>query len=179
MLFRSLVAPPAEAKADKPQVKTPAPAAPVTVAPPIASAPDVPPTASFRLTTTPPGVDAIFDTDEATRCTSPCSVDLPLGRHTVAIKHAGYRDTERIFTLPDEPGLIVNLDAATGTLSLITNPARLTVLIDGQEQTQKTPASFTLPAGTHKVQVIRGAEKQDFSVDIRDGGMTQKTVIWN
>ena len=171
-----------------PDIKTdsvPAPAAPkpapVNTTPPvqIPTEPAAPPSASFHLTTNPPGVDALFDSDEATRCTSPCSIELPLGRHTVELQHAGFRGTQRIFTLPDEPGLIVNLETAQGTLSLVTNPAKLTVTIDGQEQTQKTPASFTLPAGTHKVQVVRGAEKQEFTVDIHDGGMTLKTVIWN
>ena len=73
----------------------------------------------------------------------------------------------------------MNLEGATGTLSVVTNPARLTIFIDGQEQSQKTPASFSLSAGTHHVQVVRGSEKQDFDVDIHDGGVTQKNVIWN
>ena len=161
---------------DKPATPTPTPPAPVAAEPkpaPPAS------TATFRLTTNPAGAAAIFDGDPALQCTAPCSLDLPLGRHTVSLQATCHRDVERIFTLPDEPGLIVNLDAAMGTLSLVTNPARLTVLIDGQEQTQKTPASFTLPAGPHQIQVIRGGEKQDFNVDIRDGVTTQKQILWN
>ncbi len=138
-----------------------------------------PATASFRLTTNPAGADATFDGDPASRCTTPCTMVMALGRHTVVAQFDGYRDVERIFTLPDEPGLIVNLEVATGTLSVVTNPARLAVLIDGQEQTQKTPASFTLSVGSHKVEVIRGAEKQEFSVDIRDGVLTQKRITWN
>jgi len=168
----------------RPEVKpatTPAqnPAPPIAAVSPVAPAPAAAPTAKFRLTTTPAGAEATFDYDVATRCTTPCTMELPLSRHTVSIEHAGYRNSERIFTLPDEPGLIVNLEGATGTLSVVTNPARLTIFIDGQEQSQKTPASFSLSAGTHHVQVVRGSEKQDFDVDIHDGGVTQKNVIWN
>ena len=74
--------------------------------------------------------------------------------------------------------LIVSLEAASGTLALVTNPAGLTVVIDGQEQTRKTPANFTLPVGEHRVEVNRGGEKQGFAVDIRDGVISQKSIDW-
>ena len=101
-----------------------------------------------------------------------------MGRHTLAIRHPGYRETQRVFTLPSEPGLIVSLEPASGTLALMTNPAGLTVLIDGKEQTRKTPANFPLPVGEHRIQVNRGNEKQEFSVDIRDGVISQKSIEW-
>ena len=72
----------------------------------------------------------------------------------------------------------MNLETTAGTLSLVTNPPGLSVLIDGQEQSRKTPANFTLSVGDHKVQVNRGNDKQEFVVQIRDGVVSQKSVDW-
>ena len=65
-----------------------------------------------------------------------------------------------------------------GSLSLITNPPGLTVLVDGKEQAQKTPANLTLTVGPHHVQVMKGDEKQEFTVDIRDGLLSSKFIEW-
>ena len=152
--------------------------APVPQTTAAAPTPAGPTDASFSLTTQPAGAEAEFDGDAAHACITPCTLRLAMGRHTLRIKHAGYREAQRVFSLPGEPGLIVNLDGATGTLSLVTNPANLTVFIDGQEQARKTPSNFVLPAGEHRVQVIRGGEKQEFTVAIRDGGVSQKNIDW-
>ena len=112
------------------------------------------------------------------RCTTPCKLNLPLGRHALTVTRTGYREAQRVFSLPNDPGLIVNLEATSGTLSLVTNPAGLTVIIDGQEQARKTPANFSLPVGEHRVQVLRGAEKQEFTAQIRDNVVSQKSIDW-
>jgi serine/threonine-protein kinase len=133
---------------------------------------------AFRLTTLPAGSEAAFDSDTAHPCVTPCTLNLKMGRHTLTVKHAGYREARRVFSLPDDPGLIVNLEGATGTLSLVTNPPGLTVFIDGQEQARRTPANFVLPVAEHRVQVIRGNEKQEFTIEIRDGVLSQKNIDW-
>ncbi len=101
-----------------------------------------------------------------------------MGRHTLVVASKGYREAQRVFNLPSEPGLIMALDPAMGTLSLVTKPAGLTVIIDGQEQTRKTPADFSLSVGDHHVQVLRGAEKQEFTAIIRDNVVSQKSIEW-
>jgi serine/threonine protein kinase len=155
----------------------PAPAVAARI-PPQPKTPPSPTEAAFELTTNPAGAEAVFDSKPELRCTTPCSLNLAMGRHTLAIKHQGYREAQRVFSLPNEPGLIVSLEATLGTLSLTTSPAGLTVFIDGQEQARKTPANFPLSVGEHRVQVNRGNEKQDFSVDIRDGVVSQKSIDW-
>jgi serine/threonine protein kinase len=163
----------------------PAPAQPVaepalspaiTPAPP--KTPPGPTEVSFELTTMPAGAEAVFDGNPELHCTTPCILNLPLGRHTLAVASKGYREAQRVFTLPSEPGLIVNLEATMGTLSLVTKPAGLAVIIDGQEQARKTPADFSLPVGEHHVQVLRGAEKQEFTAQIRDNVVSQKSIEW-
>ena len=155
----------------------PAPA-PVAAEPVPPKTPPGPTEASFQLTTAPAGAEATFDGNAELKCTTPCSLNLAMGRHTLLLKNAGFRETQRVFTLPNDPGLIVNLEATAGMLSLVTNPAGLTVIIDGQEQTRKTPANFSLPVGEHRVQVVRGAEKQEFTAQIRDNVVSQKNIDW-
>ena len=158
-----------------------APAQPVSERAPSAVTPSPPPASSeaaFELTTTPAGAQAIFDGSPDLRCTTPCALNLSLGRHALTVTSPGYRDAQRVFSLPNDPGLIMNLEATSGTLSLATNPAGLTVIIDGQEQAQKTPANFSLPVGEHRVQVLRGSEKQEFTLQIRDNVVSQKSIDW-
>ena len=131
----------------------------------------------FQLTTSPPGATAVFDSS-GVECITPCNLSLPAGRHTFLLRHAGYRDAQKIINTPDDTGLIVDLVAMTGTLNLITNPAGLTVVVDGREHAQKTPVSLILPVGPHKVQVVKGNERQDIQVDLSDGQFVSKTISW-
>ncbi|MDP8988782.1 MAG: protein kinase [Acidobacteriota bacterium] len=166
-----------EPAAAQPVVQRPA-AAPVAAKPAAPKTPPGPAEASFELTTAPAGAEAVFDGNAELKCTTPCKLNLGMGRHTLLVKNAGYREAQRVFTLPSDPGLIVNLEETAGTLSLVTNPAGLTVIIDGQEQTRKTPANFSLAVGEHRVQVLRGAERQEFTAQIRDNVVSQKNIDW-
>jgi len=74
--------------------------------------------------------------------------------------------------------MLVDLAQMIGTLSLITNPPGLTVTIDGLEQAQKTPLSVRLPAGPHKVEAVRGNDRQQITVDITDGSITARSLTW-
>jgi hypothetical protein len=103
---------------------------------------------------------------------------LPNGRHTFVLRHAGFRDTQKIITIPNDTGLIVDLAPMSGTLNLITNPPGASVFVDGREQTQKTPLSLALPVGPHKVQLVRGSERQELEIDLADGQFVSKTVSW-
>jgi hypothetical protein len=52
------------------------------------------------------------------------------------------------------------------------------VVVDGREQPQKTPVSLILPVGSHKVQVVKGGERQDLQIDLSDGQFLSKTISW-
>jgi serine/threonine-protein kinase len=132
----------------------------------------------FQLTTNPPGARAVFDADPATECSTPCRVELSGGRHTFVVSRAGYRESQRVIETPRDTGLIVDLTAMSGTLSLTTSPPGLTVIIDGQEQSRKTPLTVTLPAGEHRVIVVRGSERQEFTVQIQDGALHSRSIEW-
>jgi hypothetical protein len=133
----------------------------------------------FAVTTSPAGANVTFDGDSSTRCKSPCTVSLSAGRHTFVVQHAGYREERRIIEVPRDPGLIVDMSRQMGSLSLITNPSGLTVFVDGKEQAKKTPANLSLSVGAHHVEVLKGSEKKDFTVEIRDGLLSSKYIGWS
>ena len=179
--------PPAPAQDSTPAATPDNPPAPepVKTQPQVAAAPATrdrtpatPTASSFQITATPAGATAVFDNDPATRCATPCKVMLSAGRHTFTLTMAGYRDASRIIEIPRDAGLIVNLEHMSGTLSISTTPSGLTILIDGQEQTRKTPALFTLMPGPHRVTVEKGSEKQTFTVEIHDGSTLVRTLDW-
>ena len=130
--------------------------------------------AIFQLTTSPAGAQVMFDGDRP--CTSPCKLSLAMGRHTFVARLAGHRDVYQIIEIPRDTGLIVDLPRATGTLSLISDPPGLSVAVDGQDQPQKTPTHLTLGVGQHKIQVSRGTQKQEFTIEIHDGSLVTRTV---
>jgi serine/threonine protein kinase len=159
-----------------PQPAEPAPQ-PQRAAVALPSGPAAPTEGVFQLTTSPAGAIAKFDTS-GIECTTPCNLTLPAGRHVFVLRHAGFRETQKIINIPNDTGLIVELVPMTGTLNLVTDPAGLTVMIDGREHPQKTPVSLTLPAGSHKIQVIKGSERQDLQIDLSDGQFLSKTISW-
>ncbi len=182
--------PPPDTSAAKPdESKIPGPPPPEPVVPPaepIAAKSEPVRTAQqkpsgavdFQLTTSPADATATFDGDPATTCKAPCTIGLAAGRHTFVVKHPGFREEHRIIEVPRDSGMIVDLVKQMGSLSLITNPPGLTVFIDGKEQPQKTPANLSLIVGSHRVQVMKGADKQEFTVDIRDGLLSSKFIEW-
>jgi len=163
---------------DPPPAEPPPQIQPVQkVATALPAAPSLPKEGTFQLTTSPVGASATFDTS-GIACTTPCNLTLPAGRHVFVLRHAGFRETQKIITIPNDTGLIVDLVPMTGTLNLVTDPAGLTVVIDGRENAQKTPVSLTLPVGSHKIQVIKGSERQELQVDLSDGQFLSKTISW-
>ena len=132
---------------------------------------------SFQLTASPAGATATFDTS-GIQCTTPCNLTLPAGRHSFVLRQPGYRDLQKIINIPNDTGLIVDLVPMTGTLNLLTDPPGLTVMIDGREHPQKTPVSLTLPVGPHRIQVVKGTERQELQVDLSDGQFVSKTISW-
>jgi serine/threonine protein kinase len=162
--------------ADTPKEEAKAPAdqpAPIVTKPEL---PNTPATEDnpFQLTTSPAGSEAVFDGDR--RCTTPCKITLSTGRHTFVVRHVGFREAHRIIEIPRDTGLIVDLAQATGMLTLLSTPSGMTIVIDGKEQPQKTPARLILPEGQHQIQVGQGARTQRFTVDIRDGALVERTI---
>jgi len=130
----------------------------------------------FQLTATPAGATAVFDKSADLKCVTPCSLTLATGRHTFVVQFPGYRDAQRIIDIPHDTGVIVNLEKMSGLLTVSTNPAGLTIVIDGQVQARKSPATFVLLPGPHTGEIVRGSERHPLSVEIQDGSTIERNV---
>jgi serine/threonine protein kinase len=169
--------PPPQNATAKPDAE-PTPPKPVATAANTSTAPAVPATGDFQLTTTPAGATAEFDDNQETTCHTPCTISLSVGRHTFVVTASGYREARRILEIPHDTGFIVNLDRQMGTLNLVTTPPGLTISVDGQEHGSKTPTTLQLTPGSHRIEVIKGTDRQGFAVEIHDGSTVTRTVEW-
>ena len=69
----------------------------------------------------------------------------------------------------------MQMELVTGTLSVVTKPEGATIILNGQAQAKKTPASFNLPPGDYRLQVVYGNLKsEEIPVKIRDGAISQR-----
>lgn len=134
----------------------------------------------FHVATVPPGGRLIFDGTSNTACVAPCDVELPAGRHTLAVTLDGYRLQSRIFNLPQDKEVLIPLDRSLGTLTVRSSPSGATIVLNGQERREKTPASLTLPTGRYKLELIReGLRKQEHQIEVKDGVVANLDVTWN
>jgi len=111
------------------------------------------------------------DDDASSACTSPCMLQLSAGRHTLRAEAAGYQTGRRIFSTPGEADLFLSLDKATGTLTVSSNPPGATILLNGKEQRQKTPAVLSVAAGTYHVEIVRDGRSGTGDVTVGNGEM--------
>ena len=169
--------PPPQNPAAQPDAQ-PTPAKPVATAANTSTTPVAPATGDFQLTTTPAGATAEFDDNQETTCHTPCTISLPAGRHTFVVSASGYREARRILEIPHDTGFIVNLERQMGTLNLVTTPPGLSITVDGQEHASKTPTTLQLTPGSHRIEVIKGTDRQGFAVEIHDGSTVTRTVEW-
>ncbi len=132
-----------------------------------------------RLITNPPGATLVIDSNPERTCKTPCSLNLPLGRHTLAASLAGFRNALRIFELPRDSDVFINLETTTGTVMIKSDPPGGAILIDGQTRPEKTPALIKLSTGSHKIEVAReGFRNFAETLEIKDSVITNIDVNW-
>jgi serine/threonine protein kinase len=153
---------------------TPAPEA--SAIPPPVSAPKPGYEQSVQFLTEPPGAMVTIDGNSSTTCKTPCMLSLPAGRHALSVQLAGYRPFPRVFNVPQDSDIFLQLTKASGTLSITSEPKGATIELDGAPQAQRTPAVFTLAPGAYHVKVARSGAFIDFDVQIRDGEFINKRV---
>ena len=102
-------------------------------------------------------------------CNAPCTLSLPGGRHTVSAELAGYNLGRRIFTVPSETSLFVNLGKSMGVVVVTSSLSGCTVLVDGH-QSGYTPATLHLTAGPHHIAVVSKSSRHEETLTVQQDG---------
>jgi serine/threonine-protein kinase len=139
---------------------------------PVAPAePEAPAVANVQIVTNPPGASAVLDGQAEKTCTTPCSFEAPYGRHSVALTLAGYRQEMRLIDVGGPRELFVNLTQPTGTVRVISDPPGADIFVNNQRRTEKTPATFVLPAGSYTLAVVKDGRRTEQNVEVKDGAL--------
>jgi serine/threonine-protein kinase len=127
--------------------------------------------ATIQIVTNPPGAQAMLDRDASEVCTSPCSLDVTQGPHSLALTLAGYRQEYRMLDVSGPRQLSVTLTQPTGTVRVESDPAGAEIFIDNQPRSEKTPATFVLPVGSYMLAVVKDGKRTEQRLQIRDGAL--------
>ncbi len=119
-----------------------------------------------ELLTEPAGAHVTID--GSVSCTSPCTMSLPTGRHTLSVQSDGYEVARRILNVPGDTSLYIPLVRNTGALLVTSIPSGATVLVDGQEAGH-TPVTLHLGTGTHRVVWMLGGDQHQETVEVQSG----------
>ncbi len=131
---------------------------------------------SVQFLTEPPGAQVVIDGNSSQTCRTPCMMPLMTGRHALTVQLAGYRPYPRVFSVPQDSDIFLQLTKASGTLSITSEPPGATIELDGALQARRTPAVFTLAPGAYHIKVARSGAFIDFDVQLRDGEFINKRV---
>jgi hypothetical protein len=150
-------------------------------APPPRPAPKavVPSIQEVLVTSTPSGASVSFDPDSGGRtCQTPCTVQLPSGRHTLKATLSGYHQEMRIFQVADQTmAVTLDMKRIAGVLRVESNPPGAAISINGRQRPEVTPANITLPLGKYSLEVSKqGYQKSDQEFEIaKDGSFVKIT----
>jgi serine/threonine protein kinase len=147
-----------------------------TSAPPPVIAPKPGFEQSIQFLTEPPGAQVVIDGNSSATCRTPCMLPLSAGRHSLTVQLAGYRPYPRVFNVPQESDIFLQLAKVSATLSVTSTPAGATIELNGALQSNRTPALFTLAPGSYHFKVARSGASLDFDVQLRDGDVITKHV---
>jgi serine/threonine-protein kinase len=151
--------------------------APVPAANQPKSQPEKPgPERPVQLLSEPVGATIVVDNNPAVSCKAPCILSLPSGRHVLTAQLEGYRPYPRVFNVPQDTDVFLQMAKAKGTLNITSTPQGATIQINGDTKPQRTPASFALAPGNYRVRVSSGGVPFDFDVQIKDGEFLTRNV---
>jgi len=131
---------------------------------------------TVQFLTDPPGAQVNIDNNSSLSCKTPCLLAVPPGRHVLNVQLAGYRAYPRVFNVPQDSDIFLQLNKIAASLSVTSTPPGATIDINGETQSKKTPALFSFPPGTYHVRVTRNGAFLDFDVQLRDGEFVSRNV---
>lgn len=125
----------------------------------------------LMVTSSPPGAEVVLDANPQSKCTTPCSLQLAPGRHTLVATLEGHRQELRIFEMSGPREIFLNMTRQTGTVRVESSPPGAKILVNGEARPESTPATLVLPIGKYEIQVVREGQKDSQSVELREGAL--------
>ena len=136
------------------------------------------PDQKVQFLTDPPGAQIVIDNNAALTCKTPCLLPLGPGRHVLNVQMSGYRAYPRVFNVPQDGDIFLQLNKTVASLSITSSPAGATIEINGEMQNKRTPSLFTLAPGNYHLRVARNGAFLDFDVQLRDGEFISRNVTF-
>jgi tRNA A-37 threonylcarbamoyl transferase component Bud32 len=134
---------------------------------------------AVSIRTSPEGANVVMDDGKLPPCTTPCLLELPKGRHTATMMLDTYKSEFRIFYVPKDTAISVNLEKMKGSLEVNSTPPGATITIDGAEHPQKTPAMISLVVGKHTVSIaLPGKPTYSQSFQMRPDAIVSVDPNW-
>jgi hypothetical protein len=128
----------------------------------------------MRVVTSPPGATVEV---AGQKCTTPCTLRVPPGRHSVTATLTGHGRALRVIETPRDSEILLHMEPSSGTLSIRSTPPGATIILNGQERTEKTPTMMKLPVGRYTLEVVREGSGRDVEeVEIKDSVITNVDV---
>ncbi len=110
-------------------------------------------------------------------CSTPCTLSLPNGRHTLTASLNGYSLSRRIFTIPEDTSVFISLTKEVGVLLVTSEPPGATVIVDGRNY-GPAPQTLHLSPGPHKLVLQRGPQEHEETVEIEPDSFVARGIRW-
>lgn len=149
--------------------------APSPVEPEQHNVPAVPVPVQFSSDPAPARV--VVDKDESKSCSTPCSIPLMPGRHTLTIAAANYGLAQRIIEVPDQRDVFVPLSQNVAIVQLDTVPSGSTLYVDGKLEGQ-TPATLKLRPGPHQIRLVSGNRSLQQTIHVSAESLQSFVFRW-
>jgi serine/threonine protein kinase len=152
--------------------QTPAPLPP-SAEPPPSTRPATRAAAALQpvtIVSSPAGATATLDGKAEMECATPCSINVPPGRHTLSVVKPGYEIEHRQVDVGNSSLELspIIMRSLAGTLLLTTVPPGANVLVNGKRIPQTTPAQIALAPGPYTITVEKDGKQSSKDVDIKD-----------
>ena len=104
---------------------------------------------------------------------------LAAGRHVLRLSMSGHRLAPRIIQVPEVTDVTVNLNRMAGTLAIRSNPPGATIILNGEQRPEKTPALIKLPAGSYHIRLtLPGHRPFNDTIKVKDQVITTIGINW-
>jgi serine/threonine protein kinase len=126
----------------------------------------------------PTAATVVVNGQQELACTTPCMLQLPPGKHAVAITLDGFQPESREFQVSDSAFTLptIPLRKHGGILMLTSTPPGAAVFVDDKRESQTTPARLSLPPGTYNVTVEKDGHRSSQSVVIRNNNTSYMKI---